>query len=331
MTQILPSRTAEERAKAVNSAISFLRRGDPVALPTETVYGLAADALDAIAVAKIFEAKERPRFDPLIVHLPDRGWLERIAQIRPGDLKVTSKLIDRFWPGPLTLVLQRQSIIPDIVTAGLETVAVRLSAHPLFAEIIREFGGPLAAPSANRFGRISPTTATHVIDELGDRIPLVIDGGPTEHGLESTIVAIRNDRIELLRRGPIDAEQLSEFGNVVVATQSATTPRAPGQLPSHYAPLTPLLIVDDVTSFAAPEQKRCGLLAWSSGGESAQFAAVRISHFEQGFARSRCESVSLPARAGSRESGFDRCRKNSGGRTRLRHHGSPAPGGTPVP
>ena len=275
MTQILPSRTVEERAKAVNSAISFLRRGDPVALPTETVYGLAADALDAIAVAKIFEAKERPRFDPLIVHLPDPGWLERIAQIRPGDLKVTSKLIDRFWPGPLTLVLQRHSIIPDIVTAGLETVAVRLSAHPLFAEIIREFGGPLAAPSANRFGRISPTAAEHVHDELRGRIPLVIDGGPTEHGLESTIVAIRNDRIELLRRGPIHAEQLSEFGNVVVATQNATRPRAPGQLPSHYAPLTPLLIVDDVTSFAAPEQKRCGLLAWSSGGASAQFAAVR--------------------------------------------------------
>ena len=144
-----------------------------------------------------------------------------------------------FLAGPLTLVLQRHSIIPDIVTAGLETVAVRLSAHPLFAEIIREFGGPLAAPSANRFGRISPTAAEHVHDELRGRIPLVIDGGPTEHGLESTIVAIRNDRIELLRRGPIHAEQFSEFGNVVVATQSATTPRAPGQLPGTTRRLTP--------------------------------------------------------------------------------------------
>ena len=275
MTQILPSRTPEERAKAVTSATAFLRRGDPVALPTETVYGLAADALDAIAVAKIFEAKERPRFDPLIVHLPDRNWLERVAQIRREDRQLILKLIDRFWPGPLTFVLQRQSIIPDIVTAGLDTVAVRISAHPVFGEIIREFGGPLAAPSANRFGRISPTAAAHVIDELNDRIPLVIDGGPTEHGIESTIVAIRNDRIELLRRGPISAEELSEFGNVVVAAPNASTPEAPGQLPTHYAPRTPLVIVDDVGSFAAPEQKRCGLLAWSSGAEPAQFAAVR--------------------------------------------------------
>ncbi|MEP6686489.1 MAG: L-threonylcarbamoyladenylate synthase [Verrucomicrobiota bacterium] len=274
MTQILPSRTPEERAKAVASATAFLRRGDPVALPTETVYGLAADALNSIAVAKIFEVKERPRFDPLIVHLPDRSWLERVARIDHQDRHLILKLIDCFWPGPLTFVLPRQSIIPDIVTAGLDTVAVRISAHPLFAEIIREFGGPLAAPSANRFGRISPTTGTHVIDELDGRIPLVVDAGPTEHGIESTIVAIRNDRIELLRRGPISAEQLSEFGNVVV---SENNPRveAPGQSPSHYAPRTPLVIVEDVDFFVAPKKKRCGLLAWSSGDEPAQFATVR--------------------------------------------------------
>jgi L-threonylcarbamoyladenylate synthase len=275
MTQIIPARTPEERATAVTSAAAFLRRGDSVALPTETVYGLAADALDAIAVAKIFEAKERPRFDPLIVHLPDRNWLERVAQIRREDRHLILKLIDCFWPGPLTFVLQRQSIIPDIVTAGRDTVAVRISAHPLFTEIIREFGGPLAAPSANRFGRISPTEAEHVMDELDGRIPLIIDGGPTEHGIESTIIAIRNDRIELLRRGPISAEELSEFRNVVVAAPNALTPEAPGQLPIHYAPRTPLVIVDDVGSFGAPEQKRCGLLAWSSGADPEQFVAVR--------------------------------------------------------
>jgi L-threonylcarbamoyladenylate synthase len=275
MTQVLPSRTPEERAKATTSAAEFLRRGDPVALPTETVYGLAADALNPIAVAKIFEAKQRPRFDPLIVHLPDRSWLERIAQIGGEDEELIMKLIERFWPGPLTFVLPRHSIIPDIVTAGLETVAVRISAHPLFGEIIREFGGPLAAPSANRFGRISPTMAGHVIDELEGRIPLVIDGGPTEYGIESTIVAIRSHQIELLRRGPINAEELSKFGKVVLAARNALRPDAPGQLPAHYAPRTPLVIVDDVGSFVAPEQKHCGLLIWSFGDEPAQFAAVR--------------------------------------------------------
>jgi L-threonylcarbamoyladenylate synthase len=275
MTQIIPSRTPEQRAKAVTSATALLRRGDPVALPTETVYGLAADALNSIAVAKIFEAKQRPRFDPLIVHLPDRDWLERVAQIRREDRQLILKLIDRFWPGPLTVVLQRQSIIPDIVTAGLDTVAVRISAHPLFAEIIHEFGGPLAAPSANRFGRISPTEAAHVMDELDGRIPLVIDAGPAEHGIESTIVAIRNEQIKLLRRGPISAEELSKFGNVVVATPNVLTPEAPGQLPAHYAPHTPLVVVDDAGSFVAPEQKRCGLLAWSFGDETRQFAVVR--------------------------------------------------------
>jgi L-threonylcarbamoyladenylate synthase len=275
MTEMLPSGTPEERAKAVMSAAAFLRRGDPVALPTETVYGLAADALNSIAVAKIFEAKQRPRFDPLIVHLPDRAWLDRVAQIRHGDRQLILKLIDRFWPGPLTLVLQRQSMIPDIVTAGLDTVAVRMSTHPVFAEIIREFGSPLAAPSANRFGRLSPTAAAHVVEELDGLIPMIIDAGPSEHGIESTIIAIRNDRIELLRRGPISAEELSEFGNVVMATRNALTPEAPGQLPAHYAPRTPLVIVEDVASFAAPEQKRCGLLTWNSGEKPAQFAAVR--------------------------------------------------------
>ncbi len=275
MTQILPSRTPEERAPAVATAVAFLRRGDPVALPTETVYGLAADALDGIAVSKIFEAKQRPSFDPLIVHLPDRNWLERVAQILAEDRELIQKLIDSYWPGPLTFVLQRQSIVPDIVTAGLDTVAVRISAHPLFAEIIREFGGPLAAPSANRFGRISPTEAAHVIDELDGRIPLIIDDGPTEHGIESTIVAIRNARIELLRRGPISAEELSKFGNVVSATANRSRPDAPGQLPSHYAPRTPLIIVDDSRSFVVPEQEKCGLLAWSSGEEPTQFAVVR--------------------------------------------------------
>src|SRR3982074_3773187 len=156
-----------------------LRRGDVVAVPTETVYGLAADALNAEAVAKIFEAKERPRFDPLIVHLPDRDWFERVVDLSTQDRQLVLQLIDCFWPGPFTVVLPRKPIVPEIVTAGLDTVAVRLTAHPIFGAVIREFGRPLAAPSANRFGKISPTTAQHVVDELGSRIPLIIDGGPT--------------------------------------------------------------------------------------------------------------------------------------------------------
>ena len=194
------------------AAVELLRRGEIVALPTETVYGLAADALNPIAVAKIFEAKERPRFDPLIVHLPNRQWLEKIADIRASDRQLILTLASKFWPGPFTMVLPKREIVPGIVTAGLDTVAVRISAHPVFSEIVRELDEPLAAPSANRFGRISPTTAQHVFDELEGRIPLVIDAGPTEHGIESTVVAVQNEKIEILRRGPITAEQVRGLG-----------------------------------------------------------------------------------------------------------------------
>jgi tRNA threonylcarbamoyl adenosine modification protein (Sua5/YciO/YrdC/YwlC family) len=194
------------------AVVELLRKGEIVALPTETVYGLAADALNPIAVAKIFEAKERPRFDPLIVHLPNRDWLEKIADLPAHDQQQVLKLIDKFWPGPLTLVLPKRKIVPEIVTAGLDTVAVRISAHPVFSEIVRTFGRPLAAPSANRFGRVSPTTAQHVLDELDGRIPLIIDAGPTEHGIESTIVAVHEGAISVLRRGPITEEQLRGIG-----------------------------------------------------------------------------------------------------------------------
>ncbi len=274
MTQLLPSRTPQERAEAVASAVALLRQGDAVALPTETVYGLAADALKGEAVARIFEAKERPRFDPLIVHLPGHEWLERIAAVDQGVRDLVEKLIAEFWPGPFTLVLPRRAIVPDVVTAGLETVAVRISAHPVFAEIIRAFASPLAAPSANRFGRVSPTTAQHVLEELDGRIPLVIDAGATIHGLESTIVAVRNGRIELLRRGPITVEQLEPFGEVVVAS-AVERPEAPGQLPSHYAPSTPLILVDDPSSCEATLDRKCGLLAWYPSAGGNQFAEIR--------------------------------------------------------
>jgi L-threonylcarbamoyladenylate synthase len=269
------------------AAVELLRKGDLVALPTETVYGLAADALNPIAVAKIFEAKDRPRFDPLIVHLPNREWLKRISALPVDDRQLISKLTDKFWPGPFTMVLPKRKLVPDIVTAGLDTVAVRLSAHGVFAEIVGELDEPLAAPSANRFGRVSPTTAQHVLDELDGRMPLIIDAGSTEHGIESTIVAVRDGRIAVLRRGPITHEQLSQFAEVssVVATPKISSP---GQLPSHYAPKTPLRLIDNAEDFFPEKNQRVGLLVWharrgdlqlaqwrSGDRRSLKFAAVR--------------------------------------------------------
>jgi len=257
-----------------NSAVELLRQGEAVALPTETVYGLAADALNPIAVAKIFEAKGRPRFDPLIIHLPDPGWLEKVADPLKQDRQLVSSLAEKFWPGPFTMVLPKRDIIPEIVTAGLETVAVRISAHPIFSEIVSAFGKPLSAPSANRFGRISPTTAKHVLDELNGHIPLIIDAGPTTHGIESTIVAVHDSKIDILRRGPITAEQLSKFGEVGIATVREKI-SVPGQLPSHYAPKTPLRIVDNLKSFTPMTNERCALLAWTPIKNDERFVAIR--------------------------------------------------------
>jgi L-threonylcarbamoyladenylate synthase len=256
-----------------NAAVELLRKGEVVALPTETVYGLAGDALNPLAVAKIFEAKARPKFDPLIVHLPDGDWLKKIANVSADHQRLVSTLTAEFWPGPFTLVLPKNEIVPELVTAGLETVAVRISAHPVFGEIVRAFGKPLAAPSANRFGRISPTTAKHVLDELGGLIPMIVDGGLTTHGIESTIVTVRDGKIEILRRGPITSEQLREFAKVQMPTQREKI-SAPGQLPSHYAPNTPLRLIDDLKSFA-PNKQRCALLAWTPVGKDPRFVAVR--------------------------------------------------------
>ena len=272
-TEILRTDGLEDRRNAVATSVRLLRQGEAIALPTETVYGLAADALNADAVLKIFEAKERPYFDPLIVHLPDPDWLPRVAAIEAANTEVVRRLIERFWPGPLTLVLPRTSIVPDLVTAGLNTVAVRISAHPVFAETVTAFNGPLAAPSANRFGRISPTAAEHVATELDGRIPLIVDAGFTTHGLESTIIAVESGTIELLRLGPVTSEQLLEFAEVRSARETAGVV-APGQLPSHYAPRTPLVIAEDLRFFDVPRGPRVAALAWRSVSGRA-FAEVR--------------------------------------------------------
>jgi L-threonylcarbamoyladenylate synthase len=267
-------RRRQSPSPATECAVELLKKGEPVALPTETVYGLAADAFNPIAVAKIFEAKERPHFDPLIVHLPGSDWLDRVAEVRDDELQLIRRLADRFWPGPFTIVLPKREIIPDIVTAGLDTVAVRISSHPVFAQVIGVFGRPLAAPSANRFGRVSPTTAQHVCDELGGRIPLIVDGGPTPHGIESTIVAVRDGRIHILRRGPVTTEQLSKSGKIDIAGPIGRV-SVPGQLPTHYAPRTPLCLIEDAGSFSPEENQRVGLLAWNSVKGEQDFAIVR--------------------------------------------------------
>ena len=237
--------------EGITEAVATLRRGEVVGLPTETVYGLAGDAFNPLAAARIFEAKGRPLSDPLIVHLPEAQWLDRVAIFEsPEQQSRVEQLAAAFWPGPLTLILKRQPNLPDLVTAGMESVAVRVTAHPLFQEVLYQLNSPLAAPSANRFGRISPTSAEDVRIELGDMIPFILDGAACEHGMESTIVAVKGDTLEVLRPGPITREQLSKYGHVVTPGEIVNTP---GSLPGHYAPKKELQIIKtDIKSFIPP-------------------------------------------------------------------------------
>ena len=219
-------------------AVREIAAGRPVAIPTETVYGLAADATDGAAVAAIYAAKGRPSFNPLIVHVADLAGAEAIA-----DLGAAAHALARaFWPGPLTLVapLKPGAPIATLATAGLPTVALRVPAHPAMRALLAASGRPLAAPSANASGTISPTRADHVLRSLGGRIPLVIDAGPCPLGLESTIVAVGDDRLRLLRPGPIDAGALTRATGLPVAAGGGGAIEAPGQLSQHYAPSKPL-------------------------------------------------------------------------------------------
>jgi len=264
--------TEEDKAHAVKEAAALLSAGEVVALPTETVYGLAADAFQADAVAKVFEVKERPSFDPLIVHVASRNEMALVAEVPDEIAEVVNKLIAEFWPGPLTLVLPRKPELPEIVTSGLPTVAVRRTSHPVFRAIGKALGSPIAAPSANIFGRISPTSAAAVEAELGGRIPLIVDGGACREGLESTIVVVemgeKRPLIRVLRAGPVTKEELRKFGKVVKARRVTDNPEAPGQLESHYAPKTPFLMFDGPEDFKPEEGKRYGLLSYK-GAEKA--------------------------------------------------------------
>jgi L-threonylcarbamoyladenylate synthase len=240
-----------------------LSAGAVVALPTETVYGLAADVTNAAAVRRIYAIKGRPLDHPLIVHVPSAEQLGRYAvDVPPG----AHRLVERFWPGPLTIVLRKSDEVPLSVTGGQATVALRMIDHPLAREILRRFGSAVAAPSANRFGRVSPTTAEHVHADLGDDVDLIVDGGPSRIGVESTIVDLTGDVPAILRQGAIGATELADALGMAVVTRSGGNVRAPGMLAAHYAPRAALVVVEDGTQAAVAAQLR------ASGGRVAELA-----------------------------------------------------------
>jgi L-threonylcarbamoyladenylate synthase len=266
--------------RGLRAAAALLARGELVAFPTETVYGLGAGARDERAVARIFAAKRRPAFNPLIVHVADRAAAERLAVFPPE----ARALADRFWPGPLTLVLARrpEAGLAEAATAGLPTVALRVPAHPLARRLLDAFAGPLAAPSANPSGAVSPTTAAHVLEGLGGRIVAVLDGGPCRVGLESTIVGFEAGRPVLLRPGGLPVEAIAAALGRPVESPTSAGVTAPGQLASHYAPRAALRLDAAV---AGPGEIRVGFgpedgptLNLSPTGDLAEAAANLFAH-----------------------------------------------------
>ncbi|HOW81103.1 MAG TPA: L-threonylcarbamoyladenylate synthase [Spirochaetota bacterium] len=249
----------------ISRAARVINGGGIVAFPTETVYGLGADALNPLAVSRIFEAKGRPYFDPLIVHIADISWLERLSFEVPPQAMVLAR---RFWPGPLTLVLKKTGMVPDIVTAGLDTVGIRMPSHPVALDLIRECGTPVAAPSANPFGYISPTSARHVLAQMGDRVDMILDGGECSVGVESTIIRIDGSGAPvLLRPGGTEPERIAEIaGPLATRTGSGTAPESPGQLPYHYSPVTPVRVVDDFSGLDISD-KRAGYVYFMRKGD----------------------------------------------------------------
>ena len=268
---------------AIDEAAEVLRRGGLVAFPTETVYGLGANALDASAVARIFAAKGRPSYNPLIVHVPNEDAARQLAAEWPES---AARLATAFWPGPLTLVLRKRDIVPDIVTAGLDSVAVRVPSHPVALALLRATRLPLAAPSANRSMALSPTTAQHVARSLGDRVDLILDGGPTMVGIESTVVDLRSGRPSILRPGLLGAREIEPVVGTLATPNESTGDAArpaPGMLDRHYAPRAQLRLfaADDATTaaregsaFAARGARVAMLLLDTSPGDSAE--AVRM-------------------------------------------------------
>jgi len=256
---------SNDHTMALAQALALLRAGELVVIPTETVYGLAADAENPAAVARIFELKGRPPSRPLIVHIAGAAELDRWATVVPDYAR---RLAEAFWPGPLSLVLPRSGRVVDAVTGGQDTVALRVPAHPLTLQLLEAFGGGLAAPSANRYGRISPTTPAHVRAQFGDRTPFILDGGPCSGGIESTIVACLEAAPRILRPGLVDAAALTEVTGLPVSErlQATATLRTAGQDLSHYAPRTPTMLVDRHApgSWPAHAGRRAGFLGFAA-------------------------------------------------------------------
>jgi L-threonylcarbamoyladenylate synthase len=251
-----------EIGKDVNKAIRLLEAGEIVAIPTETVYGLAGNALDTTAVTKIFVAKNRPHFDPLIVHVPSIRRAEDFVQSIPEKARTLSGL---FWPGPLTMLLIKKTIVPDLVTAGLDTVGIRCPRHPLTMELLQKINFPLAAPSANPFGYVSPTRPEHVKEQLGDKISYILDGGPCPIGIESTIVGFEDHQTIVYRLGGLSIENIEgAIGKVAIQNHSTANPKAPGQLKSHYAPRKRLVLGTISQLFKTYGRDHVGILSFTT-------------------------------------------------------------------
>jgi L-threonylcarbamoyladenylate synthase len=265
--------TIQKRDRAIAEAVALLRKRELVALPTETVYGLAGDALEPEAVVKIFEAKSRPFFNPLIVHVPNRDWLAELVIWNSRTRPIVEELLNRFWPGPLTILFPRMAHVPDLVTAGLDEVAIRQPRHPIFLEVLQAFGKPLAAPSANRFGRVSPTSGHHVQAELDGRIPLILDAGSTSVGVESTVVRVMDDQIQILRPGPITVEELGEVALTSDGSDFPTKIVAPGQTASHYAPKKQIQLLD--SQDPEGDYRSSGLICWGPVRKEGLFRIVQ--------------------------------------------------------
>lgn len=257
----------------ISLAAEFLQKGELVAIPTETVYGLAANGLNDDAVLRVFKAKERPLFNPLILHTHS---VEEALRLFKAPNETISILSRTFWPGPLTIVAPKADIVPDLVTAGSPMVAVRIPRHPLTLDLLRAITFPLAAPSANLFGSISPTTPIHVKEQLGERISMVLDGGPCEVGLESTIVMVEGCELTLLRKGGITPEEIKRVSGIEPVTRILSeNPEAPGMLKSHYAPSKPLFLGELDELLMSHPLHEAGLLLFGPGDSYPDAADTR--------------------------------------------------------
>jgi len=262
-----------KNAGTIRQAAEIIRQGGIVAFPTETVYGLGADAYNPLAVARVFEVKRRPFFDPLIVHIASPAHLKKLVKDIPSSAR---KLTEKLWPGPLTVVLFKEEHIPDIVTAGLPTVALRMPSHPMALSLIKESKCPIAAPSANPFGYLSPTTAEHVRGQLADQVDLILDGGPCPVGVESTIVSFSENKPRLLRPGGVSLEEIESIIGKVEINSIKDRPVAPGMLPRHYAPRTPIVLDWDEKHLDSYKGKKIGFLAFQEPKNFLQFQHIEV-------------------------------------------------------